>query len=41
MELIFDEKRMTDSIVEMNYDVKKLPLGKLTNEQIKGHRRSY
>ena len=36
MELIFDEKRMTDAIVEMKYDVKKLPLGKLTNEQIKG-----
>ena len=36
MELIFDEKRMTDAIVEMKYDIKKLPLGKLTTEQIKG-----
>ena len=36
MELIFDEKRMNDAIVEMKYDVQKLPLGKLTAEQIKG-----
>lgn len=36
MELIFDEKRMNDAIVEMKYDVKKLPLGKLTADQIKG-----
>ena len=36
MELIFDEKRMTDAIVEMKYDIKKLPLGKLTADQIKG-----
>jgi poly [ADP-ribose] polymerase len=35
MELIFDEKRMTEAVVEMSYDVKKLPLGKLTNDQIK------
>ncbi len=36
MELIFDEKKMNDAIVEMKYDVQKLPLGKLTSAQIKG-----
>ncbi len=37
MELIFDEKKMNDAIVEMKYDVDKLPLGKLTSDQIKGN----
>lgn len=35
MELLFDVSAMTTTVVEMNYDVKKLPLGKLTSQQIK------
>lgn len=34
MQLIFDVKQMTASVVEMKYDIKKLPLGKLTAAQI-------
>jgi len=34
MQLIFDVKQMTASVVEMKYDIKKLPLGKLTAMQI-------
>lgn len=34
MELIFDVKRMTAAVVEMEFDIKKMPLGKLTKEQI-------
>ncbi|EGD75556.1 polymerase family [Salpingoeca rosetta] len=35
MQLIFDVKKMTQAVVEMKYDVKKMPLGKLRPEQIK------
>lgn len=35
MQLIFDVKQMTQAVVEMKYDVKKMPLGKLRPEQIK------
>ena len=35
MELIFDVKKMTQAVVEMKYDVRKMPLGKLTHDQIK------
>lgn len=34
MELIFDVRKMTQAVVEMKYDVRKMPLGKLTHEQI-------
>eukprot|EP00048_Salpingoeca_helianthica_P025002 m.36971 g.36971 ORF g.36971 m.36971 type:complete len:569 (-) comp9749_c0_seq1:118-1824(-) len=35
MELLFDVSTLTSTVVEMNYDVKKLPLGKLTPDQLK------
>uniref|UniRef100_H2Y863 Poly [ADP-ribose] polymerase n=1 Tax=Ciona savignyi TaxID=51511 RepID=H2Y863_CIOSA len=35
MELIFDMKEFENSVKEMKYDVKKAPLGKLTEKQIK------
>lgn len=35
VELVFDLKEMTAAMVEMKYDVKKMPLGKLTQAQIK------
>lgn len=35
MELIFDVRKMTAAVVEMKYDVRKMPLGKLTREQIR------
>eukprot|EP00051_Salpingoeca_urceolata_P027695 m.482820 g.482820 ORF g.482820 m.482820 type:complete len:523 (-) comp22675_c0_seq1:139-1707(-) len=35
MKLIFDVKEMTSTVTEMNYDIKKLPLGKLTSDQLK------
>ena len=35
LELVFDVATMTSTVVEMNYDVKKSPLGKLTADQIK------
>ncbi|XP_047132029.1 poly [ADP-ribose] polymerase 2 isoform X1 [Hydra vulgaris] len=35
IELICDVKTMEDAMVEMKYDTKKAPLGKLTKEQIK------
>ena len=35
MELIFDVRALQTAMVEMNYDAKKLPLGKLTPEQLK------
>ncbi|EDQ86760.1 uncharacterized protein MONBRDRAFT_27847 [Monosiga brevicollis MX1] len=35
MELIFDVQRLTDAVVEMELDIKRMPLGKLTHEQIR------
>jgi len=35
IKLICDVKSMEDAVVEMKYDAKKVPLGKLTKEQIK------
>jgi poly [ADP-ribose] polymerase len=31
---IFDQKLMEESVVSMNYDIKKLPLGELSKETI-------
>lgn len=35
MELIFDVQKLTAAVVEMSFDVRKMPLGKLTREQIR------
>lgn len=35
MQLIFDVKTFTEDVVKMKYDVNKMPLGKLTEAQIK------
>lgn len=35
IELICDVRRMEEDVVEMKYDAKKAPLGKLTADQIK------
>ncbi|GAU96892.1 hypothetical protein RvY_08263-2 [Ramazzottius varieornatus] len=35
MEMIFNIKMMEQQVLEMNYDAKKAPLGKLTTEQVK------
>eukprot|EP00730_Choanoeca_flexa_P009140 TRINITY_DN12596_c0_g1_i2.p1 TRINITY_DN12596_c0_g1~~TRINITY_DN12596_c0_g1_i2.p1 ORF type:complete len:684 (+),score=225.95 TRINITY_DN12596_c0_g1_i2:67-2118(+) len=34
MELIFDVKKMNAAVVEMEYDLERMPLGKLTKDQI-------
>ena len=35
VKLICDVKQMEDAVVEMKYDAKRAPLGKLTREQVK------
>lgn len=35
MQLIFNVKHFTEQIVEMRFDVNKMPLGKLTNDQLR------
>jgi len=35
IKLIFDVKKMTETVVEMQYDANKAPLGKLTKDQIR------